>query len=75
VNAPADNDHDDHLENNESHNNENNNESSILMFSLSDSEDDVVLQLSLTHDFVATLVRNANNGISNEDSQLTTLSI
>jgi hypothetical protein len=75
MNAPADNDHDDHLDNNKSDNNENDNESSNQMISSSDSEDEVVLPLPSTHDFVATLVSNANQGISNEDSQMTTLSI
>jgi len=75
VNEPDDNDHDDHLDNNESDNDENDNESSNQMFSSSDSEDEAVLPLPSTHDFVAALVSNANQGISNEDSQLTTLSI
>jgi hypothetical protein len=75
MNAPADNDHDDHLDNNKSDNNDNDNESSNQMFSSSDSEDDVVLPLPFTHDFVATLVSNANQGISNKDSQMTILSI
>jgi hypothetical protein len=75
VNAPADNDHDDHLDNNESIKNDNDNKSSNQMFSSSDIEDEVVLPLPSTHDFVAALVSNANQGISNKDSQLTTLSI
>ncbi len=74
MNAPADYDHDDHLDNNESDNDKKDNKSSNQMFSSSDSEDEVVLPLPSTHDFVAALVSNANQGISN-DSQLTTLSI
>jgi hypothetical protein len=45
------------------------------MFSLSDSEDKAVRPLPSTLDFVAALKSNANQEISNEDSQLITLSI
>jgi hypothetical protein len=46
------------------------------MFSSSDSEDKkAVLPLPSTHYFVAALESNANQEISNKDSQSTTLSI
>ena len=76
--APPDN-QDNELDDNDSDNNESDdeeedNESSSHLFSSSDREDEALPPLPSTHDFVAALESNVNHKISNEDSQLTTLS-
>ncbi len=65
---------DDELDNNKSNMEEKDTKSSSLFFS-SGIEDKIEPPLASTHDFFAALESNANQGISNQDSKATTLSI